>query len=87
MPWDIRWRPRARRNFLALDRPVRERIDEAVSGLAEDPRPPGVKALTGMPGTLRIRVGDYRVLYAVSDSDQVLRILDVRHRSKAYGGH
>jgi mRNA-degrading endonuclease RelE of RelBE toxin-antitoxin system len=38
-----------------------------------------------MPGTLRVRVGDYRVLYTISDSDQRIRIIDVRHRSKAYG--
>jgi mRNA interferase RelE/StbE len=81
----ITWRPRARRNFLALDPAVRKRVDEAIGNLGKDPRPAGVKALTGMPGTLRVRVGDYRVLYTISDSDQRIRIIDVRHRSKAYG--
>jgi mRNA-degrading endonuclease RelE of RelBE toxin-antitoxin system len=40
-----------------------------------------------MPGVLRLRTGDYRVLYSIDDSKQHVRIEDVRHRSKAYGGH
>jgi mRNA interferase RelE/StbE len=87
VPYRITWRPRAREHFLALDKPVRERIDAAIGKLAGEPRPAGVRALTGMPGVLRVRVGDYRVLFTVSNDDQVIRIIEVRHRSKVYGGH
>lgn len=59
----------------------------AVNKLAENPRPSGVKALTGMPGVLRVRTGDYRVLYSIEDDKHRVWIEDVRHRSKAYGGH
>jgi GAF domain-containing protein len=37
----IEWRPRARKAFLALDKPVRRRIGEAVDALAGDPRRAG----------------------------------------------
>jgi mRNA-degrading endonuclease RelE of RelBE toxin-antitoxin system len=40
-----------------------------------------------MPGVLRVRNGDYRVLYSVDDDDSKVRVEDVRHRSKIYGGH
>jgi mRNA-degrading endonuclease RelE of RelBE toxin-antitoxin system len=62
MPYRIEWRPLARKAFLALDKPVRERIGAAVDKLANDPRPSGAKALKGMQGVLqgvlRIRVAD-----------------------------
>ena len=59
----------------------------AVDKLAENPRPTKVKALVGMPGVLRVRTGDYRVLYSIDDDKREVLIEDVRHRSKAYGGH
>jgi mRNA interferase RelE/StbE len=80
----IEWRPHARRAFLALDMPVRRRIGAAVDGLAENPRPAGVKMITGAHGVLRIRIGDYRVLYAVDDDELVILILDAGHRSRIY---
>ena len=48
-----------------------ERIMDAIDRLGDDPRPPGVKKLTGRPGW-RIRVGDYRILYEI-DGD-LLRV-------------
>mgnify|MGYP006279182421 FL=1 len=44
---------------------------DAIDRLGDDPRPPGVKKLTGRPGW-RIRVGDYRILYEI-DGD-LLRV-------------
>jgi len=35
--------------------------------LAHSPRPRGVKALSGEEGLLRLRVGDYRIIYQVED--------------------
>jgi hypothetical protein len=40
----------------------------AVTGLAADPRPAGVGALSGQPaGIVRLRVGDYHVVYVIDD--------------------
>jgi mRNA interferase RelE/StbE len=87
MTYRIEWRPSARKAFLDLDRPVRDRIGAAVEKLTEDPRPAGVRALTGMPGVLRIRVGDYRVLYTLDDAELFVLIVDAGHRRSIYGGH
>jgi mRNA-degrading endonuclease RelE of RelBE toxin-antitoxin system len=35
-----------------------------------------------MAGSFRLRLGDYRVLFALEDN--VMRIFGVRHRSEAY---
>ena len=81
----IEWRPRARKAFLALDKPVRRRIGEAVDALAADPRPAAAKMITGAHGVLRIRVGDYRVLYTIDEGQLIVLVLDAGHRSEIYG--
>jgi mRNA-degrading endonuclease RelE of RelBE toxin-antitoxin system len=40
-------RPRARRSLRQLDPSVRKAIAQVIDGLAADPRPAGVAALTG----------------------------------------
>lgn len=40
--------------------------------------------LTGSYGLLRIRVGDYRIVYTVDEEQRVVRIADVGHRSDIY---
>jgi mRNA interferase RelE/StbE len=84
VPYAIEWRPAAARALRKLDRPVARRILRAVSGLAEDPRPSGVKALVGQPGALRLRVGDWRVVYEVQDGALIVLVLDLGHRSEVY---
>ena len=64
-----------------LDKPVRQRIAVVIEKLADDPRPAGVKTLTGMPGVFRIRVADtYRILHTIDDGDLLVLVVDVRHR-------
>jgi mRNA interferase RelE/StbE len=40
--------------------------------------------LQGEKNLWRIRIGDYRVIYAVYESERRVDIIAVRHRSKAY---
>jgi len=82
--YQITWKPSARKAFLSLDKPVQRRIAAAVDALAADPRPSGARALRGMPGVLRIRVADYRVLYQVHDDRLVVLVADVGHRREIY---
>ena len=84
MTYRIEWRPHARKAFLALDKPVRRRIGEAVEALAADPRPAAAKMITGAHGVLRIRVGDYRVLYTIDEGQLIVLVLDAGYRSEIY---
>lgn len=67
-----------------LDRAARYRVLATIELLAEVPRPPGATVLVGGAGELRVRTGDYRIVYEVHD-DQ-LRVLVVRaaHRREVY---
>ena len=48
------------------------------------PRPPGAIQLTGGDGELRIRVGDYRIIYDVEDDALVVLVLRIGHRGDVY---
>ena len=57
-----------------------KRLDAAIWALSQNPRPRGVKKLRGP--MYRIRVGDWRVIYAVFDRDQLVIVSKVVRRSK-----
>ena len=56
----------------------------AIRMLAQEPRPRGCRKLTTTRNDYRVRVGDYRVVYEVDDTSRTIRVMLVRHRSKAY---
>lgn len=58
-----------------------ERLRAAIRGLAENPRPPGVRKIEGAERAYRIRVGAYRVVYEVYDEGALVLILRVARRS------
>ena len=74
----------ARKELEALQRNLVDRILPRIENLATDPRPHGCRKLTGAKNRWRIRVGDYRVIYSVSDKDRLIDVIAVRHRSEAY---
>ena len=49
-------------------------ILDAIADLEENPKPIGYKKLTGRDG-YRIRVGDYRIIYDVFDTELIIDIV------------
>ena len=83
MSYRIELRPAAVRALKKLDPPTRRRIQGAIALLAEDPRPPAARVLRGRPG-LRVRVGDYRIVYTVADDVLLIVVVTVGHRRDVY---
>jgi mRNA interferase RelE/StbE len=63
---------------------LQERIAEKIQNLASSPRPDGVVKLKGSENEYRIRVGDYRVRYSIDDANQILQLLQCKHRKDVY---
>jgi mRNA interferase RelE/StbE len=74
----------AEKDLRRLASAVRQRAEDAILGLALNPRPAGAKKLSGSKADWRIRVGDYRVLYEIADTIRVVRVFRVRHRGDVY---
>ena len=79
----IELRPAAVRALRKIDLDMRGRVQGAIALLAQDPRPPAARALQGRPG-LRVRVGDYRIIYTVSDDVLLVVVVTVGHRRDVY---
>ncbi|WP_354246695.1 type II toxin-antitoxin system RelE/ParE family toxin [Arthrobacter sp. UYEF20] len=80
----VEYDPKALKELAKLDKPVARRVIQAIDALSVDPRPSGVRALVGYPNLWRIRVGDYRVVYTIRDTELVVLTLRVAHRSSVY---
>jgi mRNA interferase RelE/StbE len=79
----IELRPAAVRALRKLDPPIRARVQGAIALLAQDPRPPAARTLRGRP-SLRIRVGDYRIIYTVVDEVLLVVVVTLGHRRDVY---
>jgi mRNA interferase RelE/StbE len=54
-----------------------------IDALAQDPRPPGVKKLSGSD-YYRVRQGMYRIVYEIVDDVLIVYVIKVAHRSSIY---
>ena len=83
MSYRIELRPAAIRALKGVHPRDRDRIRGAIALLGEDPRPPGAKALRGRDA-LRVRVGDYRIIYTVVDELLLVVVVTLGHRRDVY---
>ena len=60
----------------------RQRIIRRIGQLAEDPRPPGSKKLSGND-KYRVRQGSYRIVYSIEDSELIVVVVNVRRATVA----
>jgi len=74
----------ARKELQNLDPQVARRLIRQIEALVTDPRPSGVVKLEGAKDLWRIRVGQWRVVYRISDRERLIDVGAVRHRSDAY---
>jgi mRNA interferase RelE/StbE len=74
----------ARKELESLDAAIVNRIFPRIENLSLNPRPHNCVKLQGRGNMWRIRIGVYRVIYAVDDDKKLIDIIAVRHRRDAY---
>ena len=72
--------PQAQRRLDKLSVADLERVAATIQQLKNNPRPYGVKKLRGP--IYRIRTGDWRIVYAVFDKDNLVIVGKIARRSK-----
>ena len=60
-----------------------QRILERIDALRDEPRPQGSVKLSGKE-YYRVRQGNYRIIYAIQDSQLVVIVIKVGHRREVY---
>ena len=76
--------PATERKLKKLSADILKRIIKAILKLEQDPRPLGVKKLSGEDELYRIRVGDYRIVYQIRDNELTVLVVRVAHRREVY---
>lgn len=62
---------------------MRGRIEAAIDALSTEPRPRGAVELAGRDD-FRIRVGEYRIVYAVDDAERLVLVARIARRREVY---
>lgn len=76
--------PAAREELRKIPRDVALRILAKLAELEADPFGYSTTPLVSQPDRRRLRVGDYRVIYTVDNTELVVWVVHVRHRSTDY---
>lgn len=85
MVWAVTLAPPARKALRAIRDPrLRGRIVKALQGLEADPHPAGVRRLVGQEGLMRLRVGDWRILYEVREREVLVLVVRIGPRGEVY---
>lgn len=74
----------ARRQIKKLPPNIKPQILQALEDLAIEPRPYGVLKMQSEDGLYRIRVEDYRIVYAIEDDELLVLVVKVGHRRDVY---
>jgi len=83
MKYEIRATKRFERDFRRLTKEMKVRIDSAIRGLQENPYLG--KFLHGdLKGKRSLRIGDYRVIYAVDEESRTIALIAAGHRKGVY---
>lgn len=84
MPYTVEFLKTAEEELAELPKDTQRRILKRIEGLKSDPRPAGAEPLKGPEKFLRVRVGDYRVIYSVEGKRLVVLIIRIGHRKEVY---
>lgn len=84
MAYQIEFSRQADRQFRNLSSQIQQRLKPKIDSLATTPRPHGSEKLSGADQLYRLRVGDYRIIYAVEDDRVLVLVVKVGHRRDVY---
>ncbi len=86
MAWQIRFETKAEKEFSALDNSIKIRILKYLKKLetCEDPRAFGKPLTENLSGYWRYRVGTYRIISRIHDTELIILLLAVKKREIVY---
>lgn len=80
----VRFHPDVYQQLQSLPRPAFAAALEVIGSLAYTPRPAGVKKLAGSRSDWRVRIGEYRIIYAIDDRAKTVTVMRAAHRRDSY---
>jgi mRNA interferase RelE/StbE len=84
MKYTVRLNTRVGKVLDRLPPDIRRRLVRRLEALEDNPRPRGVEKLAGVDELYRVRVGTYRIVYAIRDRELVVIVVRIGHRRDVY---
>ena len=84
MKYTVRMDSRTRKTLDRLPGDMHGRVLRKLNALEENPRPFGVEKLAGPEDLYRVRVGDWRIVYAIRDQELVVIVIRIGNRREVY---
>jgi len=88
MSWSIRVSSTAEKYLKKLDKKLQRKIREKLQALCGQQNPLEniqVRALTGeLKGFYRLRIGEYRIIFALLEEEKVIAVVNIVLRGNAY---
>jgi mRNA interferase RelE/StbE len=84
MTYSVRMDSRTRKTLDRLPGDMYGRVLRKLESLEQNPRPFGVEKLTGPEDLYRVRVGDWRIVYAIRDRELAVIVIRIGHRRDVY---
>ncbi len=84
MTYQVILSPAAQRQTKKLEPKIQKQIIRCLRLLITNPRPSGIKKLSGRKEVYRIRTGNYRILYQIQDNKLLVLVLEIGHRREVY---
>lgn len=81
MKYQIKIEKDAQKFLKKLPRPDETRVLKAIAKLPDEG---DRKQMKGHPGSFRLRVGDYRIIYTVDNGQLIVRVVDAGNRGQIY---
>jgi len=75
---------RTRKTLDRLPGDMYGRVLRKLESLEQNPRPFGAEKLAGPEDFYRVRVGDWRIVYAIRDRELVVIVIRIGHRREVY---
>ena len=73
----------AKRGLAKVPKDYEKRIEQALLILCKNPLPPGSKKVLGTD-YLRVRIGDFRIIYQIIEQKLLICVVRVAHRREVY---
>lgn len=82
--FDVRHSNQSKKFLKKADKALVKRIVQKIDKITEEPIIHDTKRVEGSKGLFRVRVGDYRVLYELDYKNNLIGIVKIDKRTKAY---
>ncbi|MBI3999074.1 MAG: type II toxin-antitoxin system RelE/ParE family toxin [Candidatus Omnitrophica bacterium] len=82
--YNVLFKRSAEKELRGISKPHLAKIVEKIKTLSQNPRPQGIQLLKGEDRYFRLRQGDYRIIYEIDDTNQIILIIKIGHRREVY---